>query len=468
MGPVRLRQFPRRAAGHRHLPPGQSRAPRPDRLDRRRPERRDRRLPGHAGGHRQPHHHGQRHGRSRLGGRRNRGRGGHARPAHLDADSRGRRLRADRTDGRGRDGNRPRAQGRGDAPRQGRGRQVRGVPRIRPRQPAPRRPRHHRQHGARIRRDLRILPRRRRDAALPAPDRPRRGPHRARRGLRQGERAVARGRHRHGLLGHARPRHGRDRPRDLGPAPPAGLRAAERGQGGLPQGDGDVLQASDGQGGADRGRGLRHALRQRGDRLDHLVHQHLEPLRDDRRGTRRPQGGRAGPDPQALGQDVPRAGFAGGLGLSRGGRAAGGSRQNRLQPRRLRLHHLHRQLRADPARAQRGDRRARPRRGLGALGQPQLRGTHLPGRARQLPRLAAARGGLRAGGHHGHRPRHRAGGAGARRHGGASAGSLAEPGGGGRAGREDRHPRSLHLQIRGPVRRRRQVARNPDAGRRDL
>ena len=48
------------------------------------------------------------------------------------------------------------------------------------------RPRHHRQHGARVRRDLRLLPGRRRDAALPAPHRPHRGRGRPRRALPQG------------------------------------------------------------------------------------------------------------------------------------------------------------------------------------------------------------------------------------------------------------------------------------------
>ena len=48
------------------------------------------------------------------------------------------------------------------------------------------RPRHHRQHGARVRRHLRHLPGRRRDAALPAPDGPPRRADRAGRGLLQG------------------------------------------------------------------------------------------------------------------------------------------------------------------------------------------------------------------------------------------------------------------------------------------
>ena len=73
-----------------------------------------------------------------------------------------------------------------------------------------------------------------------------------------------------------------------------------------------------------------------------------------------------------------------------------GPRQARLQPRRLRLHHLHRQFRA--AARSRSRRRSTTTTWwpLGALRQPQLRGPRQPGRARQLPRLAAARRRLRA------------------------------------------------------------------------
>ena len=52
-----------------------------------------------------------------------------------------------------------------------------------------------------------------------------------------------------------------------------------------------------------------------------------------------------------------------------------------------------------------GDRRERPGRRGGAPRQPQLRGPHPPAGARQLPGLAAAGRGLRAGRHGGHRPR---------------------------------------------------------------
>ena len=55
-----------------------------------------------------------------------------------------------------------------------------------------------------------------------------------------------------------------------------------------------------------------------------------------------------------------------------------------------------------------GDRGERPRRGGGAVGQPQLRGPHPPARARQLPGLAAAGRGLRPRRPGGHRPHHRA------------------------------------------------------------
>ena len=56
---------------------------------------------------------------------------------------------------------------------EGRGRQVRRVLRRRPAAAAARRPRHHRQHGARVRRDLRLLPGGRREhARVPAPHRP--------------------------------------------------------------------------------------------------------------------------------------------------------------------------------------------------------------------------------------------------------------------------------------------------------
>jgi hypothetical protein len=65
--------------------------------------------------------------------------------------------------------------------------------------------------------------------------------------------------------------------------------------------------------------------------------------------------------------------------LKRGGPAAV-PRGARLPRRRLRLHHLHRQLRPAPDVDRRAVKRGRPRRRLRALGQPQLRGPRPPRR----------------------------------------------------------------------------------------
>ena len=75
-----------------------------------------------------------------------------------------------------------------------------------------------------------------------------------------------------------------------------------------------------------------------------------------------------------------------------------------LRSGRLRLHHLHRQLRtADPRGQRRGDR-PRPDRLLGAVGQPQFRGPH-PRRVQdELPRLPAAGRRLRPRRHPARRP----------------------------------------------------------------
>ena len=95
---------------------------------------------------------------------------------------------------------------------------------------AARQPRHHRQHGAGVRRDLRLLPGRRGDARLPQDDQPRPG-RQAGRGLRQEAGPVARQEvaradlHRHAV---ARSRRRRAQPRR--PQAPAGPRAAQPGR----------------------------------------------------------------------------------------------------------------------------------------------------------------------------------------------------------------------------------------------
>ena len=225
---------------------------------------------------------------------------------------------------------------------------------------------------------------------------------RAGRGLCQGERDVARTGLRADLHRHAAPRHGRDRAGDRRAEAAAGLYAAQprgplllqdgrrvprHGRLGRGRRDGGRGRRRAGPGAGrppdrgGRGRGLHDPRRVGGDRGDHLLHQHLEPLRDDRRRPRGAQGAGAGAEPQAVGQDLAGAGEPGRLGVPGGRRTAGRSRRPRLQPRRLRLHHLHRQLRAArrPGDLE-GDRRQRPRRDRGAVGQPQLRRPHFAGR----------------------------------------------------------------------------------------
>ena len=75
------------------------------------------------------------------------------------------------------------------------------------------------------------------------------------------------------------------------------------------------------------------------------------------RRPRRPQGAREGADDQAVGQDQPRAGQPGGHRLSRRQRAQRGPQRAGLRPRRLWLHHLHRQFGAAVRADQQGDQR---------------------------------------------------------------------------------------------------------------
>ena len=173
----------------------------------------------------------------------------------------------------------------------------------------------------------------------------------------------------------------------------------EEGGGSVPRPSQDVVR---------RRQGLQARGRQRRHRRDHVVHQHVEPERTDRRrlaGAERP---RQGADHQAVGEDLARARLAGRHRLPRPRRPAGRSRRARLQPRRLRLHDLHRQLRT----AARGDLRRDQPQGSGrrfrAFRQPQLRGPRQSGHARQLSRLAAAGRRLRAHRHDAPESDHRA------------------------------------------------------------
>ena len=195
-------------------------------------------LPRHAGRHRLAHDDGQRPRRARLGRRRDRGRGGDAGPADLDAAAAGGRLQARRRAAGGGDRDRPRPDRDRDAARARRRLQVRRVLRARPADARPRRPGDARQHVAGVRLDLRDLPGRRRDAALPRADRAADRDDRAGRRLRPRAGHVPRrvdpG---PGLLRPARARPRRGRTEHRRPETAAGPGAAGRGEGVLPRGD---------------------------------------------------------------------------------------------------------------------------------------------------------------------------------------------------------------------------------------
>src|SRR5215813_5661006 len=188
-----VRQLPRRAARHRHLPSGQSRISVADGVEqkgqgqnRRQAGCDRRRLSRHPGRNRFAHHDGQWSRRARLGRRRHRGGGGDAGPALFDAAAGGDRREAHRQAEGGHDRDRPRAHRHPDAAQARRGRQIRGIFRPWTRESLDRRSCHHRQHVARIWCDLRLLPRRRRYAEVSCGYRPAHRASRLGRRLQQG------------------------------------------------------------------------------------------------------------------------------------------------------------------------------------------------------------------------------------------------------------------------------------------
>ncbi len=232
LGRRRLQQLPGGAAGHRHLPPGQPRVPRPIGVDQAGRQGRAG-LSRHLRRHRQPHHHGQRAGRTGLGRGRHRGRGRHARPTRRHGHPRGDRLRIQGQAQGGRDRHRSGAHLHADAEEARRGREIRRVLRRRARSSLGRGPRHHRQYGAGIRRHLRLLPRRRRHHQVSQGHRQKPGARRSRRGLLQGSGALARARRQARLHRHAGARPFDRRAVAGRPEAAAGSRAADAGQVGL-------------------------------------------------------------------------------------------------------------------------------------------------------------------------------------------------------------------------------------------
>ena len=222
----------------------------------------------------------------------------------------------------------------------------------------PRRPRHDRQHGPRVRRHLRLLPGRRRDARLPAPDRPQPGRGGPRRALLARSRACSAPRQTPDPVftdtPRARPRDGRAEPGRAEAA--ARPRGASRHEGVLPQG---AHRAGEGARLRPRPRRRpaksvslrdaraegRAAARLGRDRRDHELHQHLEPVGDAGRGAPRPEGRPPRPARAAPRQDEPGAGLEGGDRVPPPVGSAAGPRGPRLPRRGLRLHDLHRQQR---------------------------------------------------------------------------------------------------------------------------
>ena len=283
-----------------------------------------------------------------LGRRRHRGRGGDARPTHLDARARGRRLQAAR---RARRGGRPPPTSCSPSPSccaatasSGKFVEFYG-PGVATR-PA-REPGHDRQHVTRVRLDDHDLPDRRRDAAVPALHRAHRASGRAGRGLRQGAGSLARpgGASRRTPRPRARPLHRRaqlagptrphdrvaaagreprfaaalpalaERARFVGRAEVTGPSTSRRPSRSLPATrparPRDRVDMPDrppiGDATTARGSPIRRPVtladgttcssrpRPRGDRGDHELHQHVEPGGDDRRRAARQERGRARP-----------------------------------------------------------------------------------------------------------------------------------------------------------------------------
>ena len=342
-----------------------------------------------------------------------------------------------------------------------------------PGQPAAGRPGDDRQHVARVRLDLRDLPDRRGDAALPRVLRPAARADRARRGVRQGAGALAR----RGLRGADVHRTleldlGDVVPSIAGPEAPAGPRVAdrvqaapsgwrsrascpttsERGRGASRRASRPATPSPPTHANGDRSRaraaapaarrsptaadarsghaGRRHRdrarPRPRGDRRDHQLHQHLEPVGDARRRAARAQRRAEGAEGQAVGQDVAGAGLEGGDRVPgprgadrvRSKRSASTSSATAAPP-----------ASATAARCRRRSPTSSDAEDLAVVSvlerQPQLRGPDQPRREDELPGLAAAVRRLRARRDDGHRPLRRAARRGRARRAGVPEGHLA-------------------------------------------
>ena len=481
MGPAGVRGRPGGSARRGDLPPGE---PRASGQGGRAPGRS---CPsGHARRDGLPHDDGERARRPRVGGGRDRGGGGDARPADVPADAAGRGGSGPWRAPAGNHRDRPGPHAHADAPRARGGRQVRRVLRGRVLDARARGSGDALEHVSRVRCDLRVLAGGRGDPALPGADRPRRprGPRRAlheragavpsRRRPRAGvhrdprarprrDRAVGRrpqaaarpgpaltrvGFVRRGVPRPARARPRRDRRR---PPPRGGRESGGRGRSRRDRGAGDR--------GARPAQPRRCPSRIRGDRRDHELHEHVEPRGDARRRPAGEEGRRGGPGDQAVGQDLPRPGIARGDRVPRCRRSHAVPGQARVLARRFRVHDVHRELRAAAGRGRGRRDGERPGRGRRPVGEPQLRGADPSARPSELPGVAAARGRLRPRRSRRGRPLEPA----ARRHGGRDRGVPARPVAVVRRGasgdRGVRLARAVRTRIRQDLRRGRALAR---------
>ena len=367
-----------------------------------------------------------------MGRRWHRGGGLHARAAAVPACSSGGRCPLPQRASDGDDRYRPRSDPDRDAQKARRGQQVRRVLRHRTDLDVGAGSRDALQHVAGVRRHRLAVPDRRANARVPARLGSRPRAHRPGRAVREGTGHLP-----HGRLGDSDlQRDGGTRPGERGPErcraeAPAGSRRAPERLGLLHERLGAAAPTRDQRGHgrgrgatarrgrryrpqrpcgtADAGRSLRRRPRPRrlgGHRRDHVMHQYVQPRRDGRRRFAGAQRRCARPDAPGLRQDVARARIESRHRLPRARGAADVTGAVALQPRRLRLHDVHRQQRT----ASRERRRTHRRRGSGCRGgaqrQSELRGPHpSPGQGR-IPRVAAAGGGIRARGASRHRPEH--------------------------------------------------------------
>ncbi len=272
----------------------------------------------HARRHRLAHDHDRRARHPRLGRRRHRGRGRDAGRAAGAADPDRDRRRVPRRAAHRRHRHRSRADADRDAAQARRSRQVRRVLRRRPVGAVDPGPRDAVEHGAGVRRHRVHLPGRRGDAALPGADRPRR--RRARWSRRtRGRRACG------APTATRRPSSpscscSTSTPSCRAWPARAGRRTACRSAraGELPRRlPARSLAGAAGRRGAGAGRrrgvhrgarGRRRDRPRRGrDRRHHVLHEHVEPVRDDRRRPAGAERGRARPGDEAVGEDEPRA-----------------------------------------------------------------------------------------------------------------------------------------------------------------